>query len=131
MEDNVHLPLIYMSYPTVYLRHEDEAALDVLAEILGGGKNSIFYKNLVKTQIAVQANVNHPCAELACTFNLLALPHPTSGKNLADIEATIREGLAEFEQRGVNDDDLFKVKAQMEANTIYGLQSVAGKVSQL
>ncbi|MBV2128700.1 M16 family metallopeptidase [Arsukibacterium indicum] len=131
MEDNVHLPLIYMSYPTVYLRHEDEAALDVLAEILGGGKNSIFYKNLVKTQVAVQANVNHPCAELACTFNLLALPHPASGKNLADIEALIRESLAEFEQRGVNDDDLLKVKAQMEANTIYGLQSVSGKVSQL
>ncbi len=131
MEDNVHLPLIYMSYPTVYLRHEDEAALDVLAQILGGGKNSIFYKNLVKTQIAVQANVNHPCAELACTFNLLALPHPASGKNLADIEVLIRESLVEFEQRGVSDDDLYKVKAQMEANTIYGLQSVAGKVGQL
>ncbi|GHF89445.1 peptidase M16 [Thalassotalea marina] len=131
MEDNVHLPLIYMSYPTVSVRHEDEAPLDVLSSILGGGKTSLLYKNLVKNQIAVQASVSHPCAELACTFNLLALPHPVSGKNLADIETIIRDTLKEFEQRGVQDDDLIKVKADMEANFIYGLQSVAGKVSQL
>ncbi|MEP2792362.1 MAG: pitrilysin family protein, partial [Kangiellaceae bacterium] len=63
MEDNVHLPLVYMSMPTVSLRHEDEAPLDLLAQILGGGKTSLFYKNLVKNQLAVQASVSHPCAE--------------------------------------------------------------------
>ena len=86
MEDNVHLSLIYMSYPTVSLRHEDEAPLDVLSSILGGGKTSLLYKNLIKTQIAVQSSVSHPCAELACTFNFYALPHPASQKSLADIE---------------------------------------------
>ena len=131
MEDNVHLPLLYMSYPTVSIRHEDEAPLDVLSSILGGGKTSLFYKNLVKNQIAVQASVSHPCAELACTFNLFALPHPASGKSLADIEKVIRDTLVEFEERGVEDDDLTKVKASMEASYIFGLQSVAGKVSTL
>ena len=131
MEDNVHLPLVYMSYPTVSVRHEDEAPLDVLSSILGGGKTSLLYKNLVKNQLAVQASVSHPCAELACTFNLLALPHPASGKNLADIEKIIRDTLVEFEQRGVQDDDLKQVKADMEAGFIFGLQSVSGKVSAL
>ncbi|WP_199612018.1 M16 family metallopeptidase [Flocculibacter collagenilyticus] len=131
MEDNVHLPLLYMSMPTVYVRHEDEAPLDTLAEILGGGKTSLLYKNLVKNQLAVQASVSHPCAELACTFDLYALPHPASGKSLADIEKVIRDTLVEFESRGVKDDDLNKAKAKMEANFIFGLQSVSGKVSQL
>jgi len=131
MEDNIHLPLVYMSYPTVSVRHEDEAPLDILSSILGGGKTSLLYKNLVKNQLAVQASVSHPCAELSCTFNLLALPHPASGKSLADIEKIIRDTLIEFEQRGVEDDDLIKVKAQMEASFVFGLQSVAGKVSQL
>jgi len=131
MEDNVHLPLIYMSYPTVSVRHEDEAPLDVLSSILGGGKTSLLYKNLVKNQIAVQASVSHPCAELACTFNMLALPHPASGKSLADIETIIRDTLVEFEERGVQDDDLTKVKADMESGFVFGLQSVSGKVSQL
>jgi zinc protease len=131
MEDNVHLPLLYVTYPSVYARHQDEAALDILAEILGGGNNSLLYKNLVKNQIAVQAQVSHSCAELACNFSLLALPHPASGKNLADIEKVIRDSLVEFEQRGVTDDDLLKVKAKIEADSIFGLQSVQGKVSQL
>ena len=131
MEDNVHLPLLYMSFPTVSGRHADEAPLDLLAQILGGGKTSLFYKNLVKNQLAVQATVNHPCAELACTFNMLALPHPASGKSLADLEQIIRDTLIEFEKRGVEPDDLKKAKAQMEANFIFGLQSVRGKVSQL
>ena len=131
MEDNVHLPLVYMSYPTVNVRHEDEAPLDLLSTILGGSKTSLLYKNLVKNQFAVQASVSHPCAELSCTFNLLALPHPASGKSLADIEHIIRKTLVEFEQRGVEDDDLVKAKAQMEKGFIFGLQSVSGKVSQL
>lgn len=131
MEDNVHLPLIYMSYPTVSVRDEDEAPLDLLSSILGGGKTSLFYKNLVKNQLTVQASVSHPCSELACTFNLYALPHPASGKSLADIEKVMRETLVEFESRGVEDDDLIKAKANMEASFVFGLQSVQGKVSQL
>ena len=131
MEDNVHLPLVYMSLPTVSIRHADEAPLDLLAQILGGGKTSMFYKNLVKNQLAVQASVSHPCAELACTFNLFALPHPASGKTLADLEQIMRDTLVEFEKRGVEPDDLAKAKAQMEAQFIFGLQSVRGKVSQL
>ena len=131
MEDNVHLPLIYMTYPTVSVRHEDEAPLDLLSSILGGGKTSLFYKNLVKNQLTVQASVSHPCSELACTFNLFALPHPKSGKSLADIEKVMRETLVEFETRGVEEDDLIKAKASMEANFVFGLQSVSGKVSQL
>ncbi|MCP4271430.1 MAG: insulinase family protein [Gammaproteobacteria bacterium] len=131
MEDNVHLPLLYMTYPTVYVRHEDEAPLDILSSILGGGKTSLLYKNLVKNQIAVQAATNHPCSELACSFRILALPHPASGKSLADIEKIIRETLVEFEGRGVEDDDLIKAKASMETGFIFGMQSVRGKVSTL
>lgn len=131
MEDNVYLPLLQMSYPTVSGRHPDEAPLDLLSEILGGSKTSLLYKNLVKNQIAVQAQVSHPCSELACSFNLLALPHPASGKSLADLEAIIRSSIEEFEKRGVQDDDLIKVKAKMEAMFVFGLQSVRGKVSQL
>lgn len=131
MEDNVHLPLLYMAFPTVYVRHADEAPLDILAEILGNGNNSLLYKNLVKTQKAVQAQAGHGCQELSCEFTLLALPAPGAVKSLAETEQQIRQSLAEFETRGVTDDDLNKVKAKMEAASIFGLQSVEGKVSQL
>ena len=131
MEDNVHLPLIVMSYPTVHFRHEDEAPLDVLSSILGAGKTSLFYKNLIKNQLVVDAGVTHYCAELACKFELYALPRPGSDVTLSTIEKVIRATLVEFEQRGVEEDDLLMVKAEMESSFIFGLQSVAGKVREL
>ena len=131
MEDKVHLPLLAMSFPTTYARSEDEAPLDILAEILGGGNNSLLYKNLVKTQLAVQASANHPCQELSCSISIYALPNPTSGKTLADMEKIVRDSFTEFEKRGVTQDDLDKVKAKIESGAIFGLQSVSGKVSQL
>jgi zinc protease len=131
MEDNVSLPLLYLSFPTVYAMHEDEPALDVLANILGNGATSLLYQKLVKTGLAVQAGASHPCKELACKMNFFLLPNPQKGLSLKPMEKALRDVLVEFEQRGVNDDDLLKTKVSIETGTIYGLQSVSGKVSSL
>lgn len=131
LEDNVAVPLIYMAWPTVHANHPDEAPLDVLMSILGEGKTSLLYKNLEKEGLAVNTGAGHSCRELSCQFTLLALPNPAKGKNLADIEAILRGSLEEFETRGVMDDDLTRVKAGIVSGMIYGLESTAGKVSQL
>ena len=129
--DNISLPLLYISFPTVYGMHKDEAALDVFSNIIGNGPTSLLYKNLVKSGIAVQAGASHPCSELGCKMSFYALPNPQKGMELAKIEQVIKDTLVEFEQRGVNDDDLLKTKVGIETDTIYGLQSVSGKVSTL
>ncbi len=130
MEDNVALPLLYMSWPTVKAFDADEAPLDVLMDILGSGKTSLLYKNMVKNGKAVQASAGHGCAELGCTFTLLALPTP--GHSLAELEGIARASLVEFEERGgANDDDIQRVKAGIVSGMVYGLESVSGKVSQL
>ena len=131
LEDNVALPMLYMAFPTVHRFHADEAPLDVLMFVLGVGDTSLLYKNLVKNQIAVQAQASHGCSELACQFALLALANPAAGKTLADIDKIVRDSLLEFEARGVLDDDLERSKMNIVSDMIYGLESVAGKVSQL
>jgi len=131
LEDKVHLPLLQITFPTVYARHPDEAPLDVLSDILGGGKTSLFYKNLVKEGMAVQAAVSHPCRELACEFQLLALANPAKVASLSELQSVIEKTLEEFESRGVTQDDITRTKASIEASTVYGLQSVSGKVSAL
>ena len=129
-EDNVALPLLYMSWPTVHVFDKDEAPLDVLMNILGQGKTSLLYKNLVKPGKAVQAGANHGCAELGCTFTIFALPTP--GHSLAEMEKIARQSLEEFETRGgATQDDIDRVKAGIVSDKIYGLESVSGKVSQL
>ena len=131
LEDNIHLPAIALLVPTVYMGHEDEAALDAAAEILGGGQDSMLYQRLVQTGRAVQASVSHSCRELACEMYFIVIQNPASGETLAEMEAAIRETIAEFAGREVSEDDLQKFKAQYESSRVFGLQSVSGKVSSL
>ena len=131
LEDNVQLPLLYMAWPTVHANHADEAPLDVLANIMGQGQTSLLYKNLQKPGLTVQASAGHGCREIGCTFTMFTLANPARVQSLADLEKTIRDSLVEFEGRGVLDDDLTRVKADIVSGLIYGLESVSGKVSQL
>ena len=131
LEDNVQLPLLYMSWPTVHAKHPDEAPLDVLMNIMGEGQTSLLYKNLDKPGLTIQASAGHQCRELSCSFSLFALANPAQVQKLADLETIIRDSLIEFESRGVEDDDITRVKASIVSDMIYGLESVRGKVGQL
>ncbi|KAA5544960.1 M16 family metallopeptidase [Adhaeribacter rhizoryzae] len=128
-EDNIRFPLLQLTYASVPAYHPDEVALDCLAEIIGQGKTSILYKNLIKTQKATSASASHYTSELAGQFSLSIMPFP--GQSLADMEKAAREAFTEFEKTGVSDDALTRYKSSAEANAIYGLSSVAGKVAQL
>jgi zinc protease len=131
MEDRVALPLLQMVWPTVHRFHADEAPLDVLYSIVGSGRTSLLYKNLVRNGLAVNANAGHGCGELACTFSMTAQPNPANGLSLADLERIMRESLDEIEERGILEDDLIRMLADVVSSIIFGLESVRGKVSDL
>jgi zinc protease len=57
MEDRVSAPQLTMVWHSVPALTNDEAALDVLAAVLGQGRNSRLYKSLVyDKQMAQNAN---------------------------------------------------------------------------
>nr|WP_210463134.1 pitrilysin family protein [Rufibacter roseolus] len=128
-EDNVRFPLVQMTLPTVPANHPDEPALDVLSDIIGGGRTSIIYQNMVKTQKANQAGAYHSTSELAGEFTLSARVLPN--QNLADAEKQLRDAIAEFEKKGVTDEDIARYKASYEASVINRMSSVSGKTSTL
>jgi len=128
-EDNIRAPQISFSFPTVAARHTDEPALDILSDILGGSKSSIFYQNFVKSQLAQMANVGHPTDELAGMLNITIRTFPD--KSLAQMDSLVRLSLLQFEQRGVTDDDISKFIAQYESRLVSSLASVQGKGARL
>ena len=123
------VPMLVKTYPTVPNYHKDMSALTCLAQIIGQGKNSVLYQQLVKTQKALQANASSRLTELAGEFTIQIIPLP--GRSLSAMDSLYNEALLTFEKRGVTDDDIEKFKGSMEAQYINGLQSVSGKVSQL
>jgi zinc protease len=129
VDNYARIPQLIITYPTVPVFHEDEPALDALAEILGQGKNSVFYQEIVKNQKALGASAFGNNTELAGIFRVSLTPAP--GTTLADSKKLIDNALKTFETRGVTDEDIEKFKGSFEAQFINGLQSVSGKVSQL
>ena len=123
------LPLLLVQYPTVPNYHKDMGALACLAQVIGQGKNSVLYQQLVKKQLALQANTFSQLSELSGEMGFQLIPSP--GKSLAILDSLFRNALDSFEARGVTDEDIAKFKGGIEAQQINGLQSVAGKVSQL
>jgi len=128
-EDNVRAPQVSFNWPTVAQNTPDEAPLDVLADILTGGKSSIFYQNFVKSELAQMANGSNGTQESVGSFNITVRAFP--GKRLSQMDSLVRSSLVEFEKRGVTDNDLKKYKAGFEANMVNSLSSVQGKGTML
>ncbi len=128
-DNYARVPLMVQAYPTVPSYNEDQGALACLAQVLGQGNNSILYQQLVKKQLALQASCFSSLQELSGSFAFQLVPYP--GKSLASMYYLLDNALDSFEARGVTDDDIAKFKGGYESQLINGLQSVAGKVSQL
>ena len=133
--DNVYLPMTDMVFPTVPNYHKDEAALDILAALMGQSKKSIFYKNFVKSEKAIQAFVSHRSRELSGEFHFTVLSFPDWQEDIGiyfnNIESDIRNTIADWEEKGFSDEDLSMVKTEMEAETIDKKRSVSAKATAI
>ncbi len=131
--DNIQVPMTVFAFPTVPQYHKDEAALNVLAQIIGGGNNSILYQNLVKTELAVYAGAGHTALELSgfLQITVLSAPEFYGGLSANDVEEKIRLSIAEFETRGVLKVDMEIVKAQILNSSYSNLGSVHSKADVL
>ena len=129
VDNYARMPMLIKTYPTVPNYSKDMASLDCLAEILGQGKTSILYQQLVKTQKVLRANANSRLSELSGDFSIQLVPMP--GKSLSSLDSMYKDALKAFETRGVTDEDIEKYKGSIESQFISRLQSVSGKVSTL
>jgi zinc protease len=131
MDDNITVPMLRVVFPGVPRYHEDEAALDALADILGGpgNKKSPFYERFLKNQKCLQAYVTHPTQELAGTFSITLMPNPS--QNLEEIAAEVKKIIAEYGKSVSSLDDIKRFQANHEASVLNSLSGVSGKASLL
>jgi zinc protease len=128
-EDNVRFPLYKITFPTVPSMHKDEAALDVLGQILSASKSSALYTSFIKSQKAVSASAYNSSRELAGQFEISIKAN--AGAKLADIETLLNETLLQWEKKGVTGDDMKKYKASYQSSLYDILSTVAGKGKRL
>ncbi len=127
--DKVSVPVSLVIYPSVPLYHPDEPALDMLAYVLGAGKNSYLYKNMVKTDNALQASAGNSSEELAGEFTVQLVAYPFT--SLDTLEAWLAATYVDFEKNGVNEELLKSAKTGYEIGYIGRMNSVASKADIL
>lgn len=128
-KDDIYLPLTMMVYPTVPNYHRDEPALDILADLLAGNRNSLFYKNFIKAENALQASVSHPAFELGGEFTIGVITYPF--QTSAETRKLIMKTLEEFEQNSFTEEELEISKESFISNLYSTLESNASKASTL
>lgn len=129
VDNYAKVPMMMKTYPTVPNYDKDMAALSCLAQIIGQGKTSVLYQQMIKPQFAAQASAYSSLSELAGEFSIRISPLP--GRSLSFMDSLYQSCLSNFEKRGVTDEDIDKFKGGITSQFINGLQSVSGKVSQL
>jgi zinc protease len=132
IEDRVQLPRLYISWLTPSLYKPGDAELDVVSQVLAGGKNSRLYKRLVyDLQIAQDVSAFQASAALDSQFQIVVTARPpdatTTPKALIDrIRTIVDEEIAKLQQSPPAAREFQRAINQIEASFYNRMENVGG-----
>ncbi|NNJ83200.1 MAG: insulinase family protein [Flavobacteriaceae bacterium] len=124
------LPELRMVFPSVEQYNQDEYALQVLGQLLSGSKKSPLYRTVVEEgKLAPNVRTYNATNELAGEF--VVRVRANEGVALDEVKKAIDKGLNKFESDGFTDNELQRIKAELETQLYYGVATVLNKAFQL
>jgi len=131
--DRVQLPRLYLAWHTPPLLQPGDAEMDIVSNLLTGGKNSRLYRRLVyDLQIAQDVNAFQQSQALGSSFLIMATARP--GQSLDKIQSVIDEELDKLRAAPPEAREMQRALNQFEANFYRGMERVGGfggKANQL
>ncbi len=130
MEDKVQLARAYFVWHSVPLYADDDAVLDVLGEVLSGGKNSRFYRSMIyDNPIAQDAATFQFSREIAGSFEMqiTALPDLSLDK----IEDAVWVEIEKIQTDPPTQREVQRAINSIEANFLFGIQGISRKADKL
>ncbi len=129
-EENVQLERIYVTWPRDMAYSGDDAALDILADLLSGSKNSRLYKSIVfEKELAQDVSAFHFSGKLAGHFMIIATAK--KGKSVEAIKEEIFKELENIRAKGVSSYEMQKTRNGIRSGFIFSLQNLDTMANQL
>jgi zinc protease len=129
-EDRVQVPRLYIQWPTVGVKHDDDYALTVMGLILSGPRTARLTKALVyDSQAAANVFARQSSNEDVGEFQLAVTPRP--GHSLTELEAATDDVLQRLMREGPTAEEMQKATSGAELGFLRGLESNLGKANQL
>ncbi|MEP6963388.1 MAG: pitrilysin family protein, partial [Acidobacteriota bacterium] len=125
-------PLVVMGYKRPDQHSPDGPALDVLTEILSGGRTGIIYKELVRDKqiaLAAQSVSQFPGGKYPNLFIFFMVP--SAGHTVEENEKAAYEIIERVKKEPVDPVALQRVKTKLRAGLIEGLDDNSGLASTL
>ena len=125
MYDQVPQARIYRLWATPQDTDSTSSDLFIAASVMGDGKNSRLYKDLVyNKQIATNVGVFNFEAQMASIFGVTV--DVKEGEDVAKVEAELDKQIAEFLAKGPTRAEVALVSTKTKARVIRGLEQVGG-----
>ncbi len=130
LEDRVQLPRLFYTWHSVKDFSKDDAALDILAQIIANDKNSRLYKKLVyDLQVAQSVSAFQDGGRLDGKFQIDVTPKP--GQKVADIDRLVQAEISNVIATGITARELQRAQNSYKATFLNRLASVLGKAEKL
>ncbi len=123
--DRVQLPRITIAWLTPRHFAPGDAALDVLADVLAGGRNSRLYKRLVyDMRIAQDVSAYQGSQSLSSSFQIEATPRP--GHTVEEMQKVIDEEIARLQKEPPTEREVQRAINKIEASYFSRMERVGG-----
>jgi zinc protease len=128
--DNVQIPLTLIAWHTPAALKDGDATFDVLASILGEGRSSRLYEDLVTNSgAALEAGAWQYSQMLGSVFAVTG--KPTDGTALEDLEEALQAHIERIANDGPTTAELDRVRNQLEASFVGDLEGLQARASAL
>lgn len=125
IEDRVQLPRLYMAWISPAVLAPGDAQMDLLSNILAGGKNSRLYKRLVyDLQIAQDVTAYQQSQRIISEFDIIVTAR--AGHSLDEIEKIIQEEIDKIKNEPPALREVQRAQNQFEANFVSRLERIGG-----
>ncbi len=129
-EDRVQVPRLYIQWPTVGVKDDDNFALDALGVVLAGSRTARLIKALVyDEQSAALVGAYQAPKEGVGEFRVMITPRP--GHSLTDLELAADAIIEKLKAEGPTAEEVRKATAGKESSFVSSLESNLGKAMQL
>jgi len=125
LEDRVQVPRVYNVWHSMKAFADGDATLDVLANVLAGGRSSRLYKRLVyELQIATDVVAFQDGGRIDGKFELWATARP--GHDLSELERVIDEEVRKLALAGPTPREVERAQNTFEAQFLSRMERVGG-----
>jgi predicted Zn-dependent peptidase len=125
-------PLTIIAYKRPDQYSKDDAVMDVLSEVLSGGRTGIMYKELVrdkKIALAAESGATFPGGKYPSLFLFFVIP--SSGHTVEENEKGVLDIIARVQKEKVDVSAIERIKTKLRAELIRKLDSNSGLASEL